>query len=590
MHRSDGHALCLVRAGRLELDVPAPRRGQGGLHAVVKQVLGPHQDGDLARPVAGGDELRDPLGHGGALLHDRRVDVVDGLRARHEGDRAGLALRVVGGAARHERVGRLPDLLRGAVVEAEDARPAAHFQPRGQERRAGLEDALVAVAGDEHVVLALRGQRAQEPQLGRPEVLRLVSHDVRVRALAGLVQHAREAPAHARPRGEPFLVQQLVQAVEHGPEPLPRGRPEGRDARGSLGHPVRREVADAVRVDDHVPLGFRERQRLPAAARFVPGPPQQLVEPGALQRLEGPRRAVVVAAHGHLVEVDDVDPRSGFGLQAHQRVHLLLQTLGQRLGERREQHLPAPLAGQPGRAVHGHDGLARARAAAHAGGAAMAAVHRVLLGGVEEDLPVLPRLGEGTAQRVVVDVQYAEAAPGVRVVEGVAAGDLGREFRRATGRDLEEVLTSLFWELLAELAEERLLGGVAHERAPCLRHAELPEARVRQVLEGATAEAFLGRLGLLVDDLALDHLDGLLVDDHELGRSRVLVHLQPVALRPPVGVVVVADVAQDGVLPLNAEDEPDVVVHPHGVGVRGRAAELLEVLAGCVDAAMQLHD
>src|SRR5690606_5061583 len=113
---------------------------------------------------------------------------------------------------------------------------------------------------------------------------------------------------------------------------------------------------DAVRVDDHAPLGLKERGcdavrlellrgrlRHPAQGRTVgdPGP----FAPRLGQTFDG-----------ELVQVHDVDPLTR-RVVGHELVDLVLEVRGQGPREAGEQHAPPTFARQPGGAVDGDDRL-----------------------------------------------------------------------------------------------------------------------------------------------------------------------------------------------------------------------------------------
>ena len=89
-------------------------------------------------------------------------------------------------AEQRDRPGQ--DLLRGAVVHGEAPAAAAHLDAEAGQGDPVVVDALVRVSGDEHVVGSRRHGGAQQPPLGRVEVLGLVHDHVPVQGLAGVAQ------------------------------------------------------------------------------------------------------------------------------------------------------------------------------------------------------------------------------------------------------------------------------------------------------------------------------------------------------------------------------------------------------------------
>ena len=88
-------------------------------------------------------------------------------------------------------VGRLPDLVRGSVVDLEGARTAANIDAKRLPRERLLKDALAEVAREEQRIGAVRCDRGEHPQFRHAKVLRFVDHGVGERLVGALPQNAR---------------------------------------------------------------------------------------------------------------------------------------------------------------------------------------------------------------------------------------------------------------------------------------------------------------------------------------------------------------------------------------------------------------
>ena len=206
--------------------------------------------------------------------------------------------------------------------------------------------------------------------------------------------------------------------------------------------------------------------------------------------------------HGPGIQVDDLDP---FDLVAAQASEVLRNVLRQirRLG--REQypvgllleHLPGQLPG----AVHGDDGLARARPPQDTGRAVELLADQFLLAGVQEDAPLgqrgvqdrgevvlrldghEPPLRVGVLRRRAQVSGYHLLGRGDRdhrshVLDGVALAQPGQSLGRLSGEVLDQ-------------GEECLLGvDGTHRRQQCLR----PERQQDAIVVGVEQPRFLGPL------------------------------------------------------------------------------------------------
>ena len=193
---------------------------------------------------------------------------------------------------------------------------------------------------------------------------------------------------------------------------------------------------------------------------------------------------------------------------------------------------------------------------------------------MQEDDPLFPRIVQGALQLLQI-VHDAEAAAGVRVLEWVGVGsDAARKRRRPTRRKLKERLRRLKRQVIRKL-KQAILIGAAYIGQPLGGNAVGQQLVVGNVVKGE----WPGLLYLHVDR-DLDLLDRLAHFD-KLGRARSGMRLQPPALRPAVGAVVVVDVAEQQAILRAVNDDADIRTDAHGpeVGI-ARPVQPVELQAG----------
>ena len=168
-----------------------------------------------------------------------------------------------------------------------------------------------------------------------------------------------------------------------------------------------------------------------------------------------------------------------FWLVADEASELLPQHARERVAERREQHARLRVrAREVDGAMQRDHRLAGAGRAGDARRASILAIHELLLRGVQEHRPLLPRVVEGSLQRVRV-LHDAEAA--LRVGMGERVGLLvGVNWyaRGAARRQLKQCFGGLRREVLGEL-EERVIGRRAHVGEPFERDAVCEQVLVQ---------------------------------------------------------------------------------------------------------------
>jgi hypothetical protein len=93
--------------------------------------------------------------------------------------------------------------VRGAVIHRQPAAAAAHVDADFRERDAVVINALVRVAGDEHVVGAWRDGGAQQAPLRRVQILGLVDDHMPVGRLAAVAEEPGGLVGELQERGPP---------------------------------------------------------------------------------------------------------------------------------------------------------------------------------------------------------------------------------------------------------------------------------------------------------------------------------------------------------------------------------------------------
>ena len=391
------------------------RRDAVGLQRLARlahQAGGPGRHADGMRLDAGGEPRANPFGKKFEFLGPCGGHPSLRARAVHRRPVAeqGVHLAVQAGhrvrPEQRHRPGQ--DLLGGPVVQRQPPAPPPHADPQAGQGDPVVVDALVRVGRDEQVVRARRHGRAEQPPLGRVQVLGLVHEDVPV---------ARRSRLPEQPGG---LVGQLqVSGLAGGGEfggDLLRGPPDqaalGLAERpapaGARAGQVRLLGAQVLGQDDLLPLVLAERRgEVEPGLRDGLGP---AVAQHPLVRDDGRAAGLPDDAVGQPVHVEHLD------LLAHvdvpdEQVELGGQGAGQVAVEGGEEDwrfgafgVRGALGGrgalgQQGRAVqHGHR-LAGAGAAGHLRRAGVTGlVGDVALARVQERAPRRERVREDVPQ------------------------------------------------------------------------------------------------------------------------------------------------------------------------------------------------
>ena len=254
------------------------------------------------------------------------------------------------------------DLLGGPVVQGQPPAPPPHADPQAGQGDPVVIDALVRVGRDEQVVRAGRDRGAEQPPLGRVQVLGLVHQDVpvgrflrlaeQVRRLAGQLQVSGLAGV-GQFRGDPLGGLPHLAALDLG-ERRPAGAHAGQ---------VRLLGAHVLGQEDLLPLVLAERRG--KAQPGVCGGFGPAVEQHPLVRDDRSAAGLLDDAVGQPVDVEHLDLLAHLGVP-DQQVELGGQGVGQVAVEGGDQHAPGPF-GQEGRPVQHRHRLAGAGAAGHLG-------------------------------------------------------------------------------------------------------------------------------------------------------------------------------------------------------------------------------
>ena len=248
-------------------------------------------------------------------------------------------------------------------------------------------------------------------------------------------------------------------------------------------------------------------------------------------------------------------------LVADQPLQPRLQRVGQRVGERRQQHPRIRVARAPGT-------TARCSATivlpvpAEPGDARRAGIVAL------DPLRAAPgcrktvHFSHGKFERALqlLDIgHHAEAPLRVGMVERVRRRRPAHGTRGvAARRELQQRLGGLGRQVIGQV-EQRVLGGLTHVGQPLRRHAVAEQRRRRRCRR--TAAAWLAAAAAsprtYVGTTISSHP---LADLHELRRAGLRVRLQLAPLGPVVGVVVVVDVAEQQAVGGPVDDQPDVAL------------------------------
>ena len=254
-----------------------------------------------------------------------------------------------------------------------------------------------------------------------------------------------------------------------------------------------------------------------------------------------------------------------------------MQCVRQRIGEGREQHagvgrLPKVMHG----AMERDHGLAGAGRAGDPYRARKAALDDVPLRRMQENRPFLPRVIERGLEFLYV-LDHAEAAQCIRMSERACPRRRRRRpIEHAGGDVLQQRLGGLRRQVVGQ-REEAIVVGRLHVGDPVLRHADREEIVAAELGEQWRArgrgrrQRDLDRLTKLECVLRRQpdcHLLDALANFHDLQGAGLRMRLDPAALGPAIGVVVMADIGEQQAAAGLVHDDADVAADPDRPEIR----------------------
>lgn len=280
------------------------------------------------------------------------------------------------------------------------------------------------------------------------------------------------------------------------------------------------------------------------------------------------------------------DPGGKLRFVPSQPVQLHRQGGGQGCREGGQRHTGRRLPpGQDDRTMECHDGLAGPGRTGNAHRAVVAALHQPTLGRVQEHGPAVPGRIQRPLQLLHI-VQDAEAALGVRVVEGIAPlvalpTRCGRARQDAGGAVFQQRLHRLFRQIVGKV-ENRVHRRLVDLRDPVRRYTDRQQVILRQVEKQGQQERRLGfpagadrrvvaqRRGFpgfhagegMMDRRTAFRLHPFDQAD-DLRRPGDGMTFDPPPRCPGIGVIMVIDVAEQQARLGAMDDQPDIGVHPH---------------------------
>jgi len=282
---------------------------------------------------------------------------------------------------------------------------------------------------------------------------------------------------------------------------------------------------------------------------------------GVLSGDRRPAKVKFVEAAADGVEGMDFEAFGEARLIVNERAEFVAESVGEDFGECGEKDSGIGLGtGEEDGAMERDDSFAGAGGTGDAGRAVVIAFDEGALGGVEEDGPLVPREFEGALQFLHV-AHETEPALGVGVGEGVGGNGGDRYNRGNTRSQAEQGFGSLGREVSGQI-EERVFGGLADFGEPFGRDAVAQDLGVRHMDEQGCFEGdgLRRRIHIARDSDLLNDL----TDFDELGRSRFGVSFEFAAFRPMIGVVVMADIAEQETGFGAVQDEADVTGNSNG--------------------------
>jgi len=201
VHRSDHDS-----AGRKVAIGRQPPAGETGLckgwfRALAGNLPGPSEDCDLPRLDAARTQVAQPNGECCYLVLEGFSPDYFRLGTTQDGNRLASFLRAVdfGELCRQQGVGKSVDLSAGPVIDPQTLSTAADVDAGLQPWKRPSVDPLADIAGKEQRARTRCGERSDQAQLARAEVLSLVHNDVTERSHAFLFDHVAEPIADFAP-------------------------------------------------------------------------------------------------------------------------------------------------------------------------------------------------------------------------------------------------------------------------------------------------------------------------------------------------------------------------------------------------------
>ena len=476
-------------------------------------------------------------------------------------------------------------MLRGAVVQPQLARTPADVDAAAAQHHApAAVDALVAVAGDEKAVLALRRDGAKQAERCRAHVLRFV-HDHS--AVVAEIPRRRRLGGEQR-RGVAVGVVELLHAPlrqlrpvlrEHRPDERPLGARQARAA-ASAGHAQIGLLVRHVGGLDHLfPLVLEEGVRQIQRWRLgVQGDPPRFPVAAEL-------RAELVAAHLQKTHHPAIQIGHFDALHLLRRAdgaEVVLDIRGQVAREGGEQNAAfGEVPNQPASAMHRHHRLAGAGAAEQTHRPVPIPLHHAPLRRVQEHAPALQRRvqhgfefhfvrGNGESH---LRLGAFEGRVEIAGVHNVRRFPLAHQlFVGIAGQIKEQRVVGFGGKALLEGFERVFIRHAAHFRQHRLRHAEAHQLPILQC--GERAGRLGGRFWRCGRRIALRQVD--------LHGARGRIDVAPTARGPVVRIVVLVRPQQQmNAAALRLGDDgavADVDAQRAHVGIR-RALDALVVQA-----------
>ena len=321
-----------------------------------------------------------------------------------------VAIEIVDGDSAQDALGVGEDALARAVVDLQAAGASAGLDPKAAEAHLVVVDPLMRIAGQEEIVRSWRDACAQQPPLGRMEVLCLVDYGVGVQAGVGCAS----GELLGREVGELHVRRALAggevgdEALDRRPDLLALTPREADAAARPWRHRVLGQGVDVPGEHDLLPFGDQEAM---VEVEFVEPAHHDGVAREFVQLVGLHGAQAVSRGREHLLRerVNRAHMQSAVLLRSAERPQRPVEVRGQAACVGRDQEpLGAvtgrdELLGEEARAVHEHDGLASPCTSGDLDGAVVhGAFGEHTLGGMQERPPCLEVAGQQIEQLAVV--------------------------------------------------------------------------------------------------------------------------------------------------------------------------------------------